>query len=793
MDFGPEINTPEARAIAQQIYDEWINAGADPRLALYMVGVTYHESNQFDLNAHDQARARGLYQTDIPMWRHMQSAGGQIPSAADQTRIYLQHLKNFQGGRLWSELNASGGDPNRIFDAFKSTGEQGFAFDSRTRAPAAKYADFFSRVIQPAGASPEMARDYTNIYGAPPSDQAPFDQAGFNATMPAGQAPTSLTDQFIQGLTNPAALSPQQQLQQAINFQYSYPPSVSNLTNFQAPQDQGPMFGAGVPADQYQADYHAALPGLGAPFVEMGPSEASQFPGGYEGTGEGTQLPSDIATWDPNYIDPTGMAPFGEIHGQQGQWEPNYQMTGDFTPRQAATPTEGGTSGFDVFNWPTAEGMEPPPSDVYRDYPDTTDANAPDFSNIPSESQYQPTDEAISGAPDETAISGVSVPASEQGPDYGNDFLATGEPDVVAGDTTREQVRGDIGDISGEGRISEGPFSGMTPGEMESWHSGAGLGASGAEQFTGTTAGEGGQGLTYETTSYLDPQLGWVPQAQLANAQASTNIMDYLNPFSSPSGLSTTQKVGGAVGSGLGAILGSAIPIPGLGTFIGGKAGGMVGRWIGGMFHPASPQEQARAAAGLPPMPSGSVSLPTHDPYAPSAYSPTGEMGRTSPITGQTREWWSSDFGRGLDSGQAGQGPGDWVNTMGVGTQPGQFGTGFGTGTVGNMATAIGFGGNLGGGGPVNLSALGGWNNYVMNHFANAMMHGRDPYPPGTMKYPIPGHPDVETYWQGTDVPAWQHWSDVFRERGYVFAPQTGEPGTGSPPISIHTPQKTTQ
>ena len=57
-----------------------------------------------------------------------------------------------------------------------------------------------------------------------------------------------------------------------------------------------------------------------------------------------------------------------------------------------------------------------------------------------------------------------------------------------------------------------------------------------------------------------------------------------------------------------------------------------------------------------------------------------------NPTTG--RQWYSSDFGR-----SAGETPVGNYNLAGPGGGFGTRGTGFGTGTVGNFGTAIGFGG----------------------------------------------------------------------------------------------------
>ena len=242
---------------------------------------------------------------------------------------------------------------------------------------------------------------------------------------------------------------------------------------------------------------------------------------------------------------------------------------------------------------------------------------------------------------------------------------------------------------------------GATPMSAEPVGDGAGEGSSfdqyGRQTFEGTTAGPGGQQLAYQTTSYYDPQYGWVPHAQLANSLASNNMWDYMNPLSQPKDIGTTQKVTGTIGSGIGSLAGGAlIPIPGVGSWIGGKVGGWAGRGIGGLFgHHGAPKQvvpSKEAQEKLPPMPSGSVSLPTGGGgYAPSAPSPTGTRGPVSPVTGQTREWWSPDFGR-AELGPSGQGAGGY-NLAGPGGGFGQRGTGFGSGTVGNFGTAIGFGG----------------------------------------------------------------------------------------------------
>jgi hypothetical protein len=252
--------------------------------------------------------------------------------------------------------------------------------------------------------------------------------------------------------------------------------------------------------------------------------------------------------------------------------------------------------------------------------------------------------------------------------------------------------------------IEGGPFKGWTSQDFDYWHQGQGFGQLNYPSFTGNTAGPGGQNLAYETTSYNVPGVGWVPRAQLANSQASNNLWDYMNPFGhtseggSGTGGPTQRNVGRVVGTATNMI------IPGLGFVT-----GPIARYVTSLFQKnpnASPQQikaavqQAQQEQKLPPMPSGSVPLPNAGGgYQPSSLDPFG-----NPTTG--REWWSSDFGRDTGGSNA---PGGY-NLAGPGGGMGQRGTGFGSGTVGNWYTALGFGGQGFGGGGIsaNAQALGG-------------------------------------------------------------------------------------
>jgi hypothetical protein len=186
-----------------------------------------------------------------------------------------------------------------------------------------------------------------------------------------------------------------------------------------------------------------------------------------------------------------------------------------------------------------------------------------------------------------------------------------------------------------------------------------------------------------------------VPQAQLANPQASMNPLDYFNPFggTTQGGAGTGVPTQRAVGFGVGTV--SNLLFPGLG-FLTGPLARMVTKMIQGG---ASPQQVKSALASHPAAAAQaqspvSLAPPPPPPQTGGGFSPTGQ-----PAVG--REWWSGDFGRGMLD-QFGMGPGNY-NLAGPGGMFGQRGTGFGSGTVGNFATAIGFGGNLGGGGPVNV------------------------------------------------------------------------------------------
>jgi hypothetical protein len=247
------------------------------------------------------------------------------------------------------------------------------------------------------------------------------------------------------------------------------------------------------------------------------------------------------------------------------------------------------------------------------------------------------------------------------------------------------------GGQGGGGLIGGGPFQGWTPEAMQQWHSGPGPGQLGYQSFTGQTAGPGGQALAYPTTSYLVPGYGWVPQAQMANPQASMNLFDYINPL--PFGGSPT----GPPGSGeptrkaIGSIVGTAsnLIVPGLG-FLTKPLAMLVHKMIQGGASPKQIKavvKEEQKAAGIPK----GGAWRGGGGGAGGGFGPTGEAARG-------REWWSSDFGRSPGWGE--MAPGGY-NLAGPGGGFGQRGTGFGSGTVGNWATAIGFGGNLGGGGPV--------------------------------------------------------------------------------------------
>jgi hypothetical protein len=110
----------------------------------------------------------------------------------------------------------------------------------------------------------------------------------------------------------------------------------------------------------------------------------------------------------------------------------------------------------------------------------------------------------------------------------------------------------------------------------------------GLQDFTGRTAGPGGTPLSFETTSYYDPQYGWVPRAQLANAQASNNPLDYLNPFggTSKGGSNTGDPTQRGVGTVVGTL--SNFVFPGLGFLTGPLA-----RYVTNLIQHGVPKQQA--------------------------------------------------------------------------------------------------------------------------------------------------------------------------------------------------------
>ena len=119
---------------------------------------------------------------------------------------------------------------------------------------------------------------------------------------------------------------------------------------------------------------------------------------------------------------------------------------------------------------------------------------------------------------------------------------------------------------------------------MDQWHQGPGFGQLGYPSFTGQTAGPGGQQLAFPTTSYNVPGYGWVPQAQLANAQASNNPLDYLNPFGGTSrgGAGT----GGPTQRGVGMVVGTLTNLlfPGAGFVT-----GPIARYLTSLFQNSIP------------------------------------------------------------------------------------------------------------------------------------------------------------------------------------------------------------
>lgn len=173
---------------------------------------------------------------------------------------------------------------------------------------------------------------------------------------------------------------------------------------------------------------------------------------------------------------------------------------------------------------------------------------------------------------------------------------------------------------------------------------------------------------------------------------------------------------------------------PGLGFVTGPLA-----RWVTAMIQGGATKQQIQEAVAqgkTPKMPSGSVSLPTTPP-------PTAPSGGFSP-TGQTpygREWWSSDFGRGnaplsdIEHGGTVDRGGGWTgdyNLAGPGGGFGQRGTGFGSGTVGNLATAIGFESLGRGGGQANFgNAWGGGPAAQQLRHIYKGIYGNDPNPEG--------------------------------------------------------------
>jgi hypothetical protein len=128
----------------------------------------------------------------------------------------------------------------------------------------------------------------------------------------------------------------------------------------------------------------------------------------------------------------------------------------------------------------------------------------------------------------------------------------------------------------------------------------------------------------------------------------SNNPLDYLNPFGhtseggSNTGAPTQRNVGRVVGTL------SNFFIPGSGFITGPLA-----RWATNLIQHGWTREQAQdAVRKVQQAPSTAAPVAAPPVLGPgSAFSPTGQ-------TAVGREWWSGDFGRGLPSGEAGEGPG---------------------------------------------------------------------------------------------------------------------------------------
>lgn len=141
-------------------------------------------------------------------------------------------------------------------------------------------------------------------------------------------------------------------------------------------------------------------------------------------------------------------------------------------------------------------------------------------------------------------------------------------------------------DLFGGNTIRGGPFQGWTREAMDFWHQGPGESQMGYPQYSGQDPAAGYHSL-YPTTWYQDPQMGWVPQAQLANPQASNTASDYFRsafrPDMTPGSGGPTQRV---VGAAVGSL--SNVFIPGLGFVTGPLARMFVKALQGGGHTPGS-------------------------------------------------------------------------------------------------------------------------------------------------------------------------------------------------------------
>jgi hypothetical protein len=300
--------------------------------------------------------------------------------------------------------------------------------------------------------------------------------------------------------------------------------------------------------------------------------------------------------------------------------------------------------------------------------------------------------------------------------DLGNDPLYPNDPIPSATPPPGTGAGGVPGNVNSDPNVLINP-PGYDPvgggGGQEPLYGGYGTFPAGGNPISGPTQ------IPTDWVNY--PGMGMVPRAvSLGGPQASTNLWDYLNPFGGTSrggsgtGDPTQRNVGRVVGTA------SNFFLPGSGFITGPLA-----RWVTHLVQSGMSPQQARQvvqqATGQgrpPPMPSGSVSLPTHGGGGGGGLG--GLFGRGNNPVG----WLGSHYDRG-SPGDFGRGPGGEFgnNASGFGSNTTSFIGGGGNPNLPVGGSYFGGRGNLGMSLPGSFYNLGGSGGNLGNAGAKLAFH----------------------------------------------------------------------